>query len=436
MQTRFSDAQLHDPQVRMADGILRSCIHCGFCTATCPTYVLLGDELDSPRGRIYLIKNMLEGARPPTTPEVTHLDRCLSCLSCVSTCPSGVDYMHLMDFARSRIEATYTRPRREHWLRTLLTALLPYPARVRLILRLAIALIRLSPWVPRRLEAFTRLMPASLPKRSSFDDPQVFVPVGTPVRRVALLTGCVQQVIAPQINEATVRLLTRQGCEVHVVSGAGCCGALAQHLGKTQRAVRFAKANIDAWWAVLEHRNLDAIVTNASGCGTTLKDYGHLLQGTPSYADRASRIAGLVRDLSELLWEIGLDRTRLTPTRLRVAYQSPCSLHHGQRVRVAPKDLLTAAEFKVCTPADEHLCCGSAGTYNLLQPAIADELRARKLATLYATGADCVATANVGCLMQLSRDSALPVMHIAELLDWATGGARPYALRQKVSLAR
>jgi len=425
MQTNFSLAQLADADLRAADQILRTCVHCGFCTATCPTYVLLGDELDGPRGRIYLIKDMLENGRPPSAEVVKHIDRCLSCLSCMTTCPSSVHYMHLVDQARDRIEATYRRPVAERSLRWFLAWVLPRPRLFRLAL-IGAHLVR--PVLRRlggRLGVLAALTPRHLPSPSPVDVPQVFRAQGGRRKRVALLAGCAQQVVAPAINEATVRLLTRHGCEVVVAKGAGCCGGLTHHLGRP--ALAFARANIDAWTHELEDGGLDAVVINTSGCGVTVRDYGYMLREDPAYAGKAARISAMTRDLSELVAELGLEPVT-TATGRRVAYHAACSLQHGQRIREPPKALLAQAGFTVLEVPEGHLCCGSAGTYNMLQPALAERLMARKVAAIESTAPDLVAAGNVGCITQIGQGTALPVVHTVELLDWATGGPMPAAL--------
>ena len=426
MQTNFTLAQLADPDLREADKILRACVHCGFCTATCPTYVLLGDELDSPRGRIYLIKEMLEGDKPATEKVVKHIDRCLSCLSCMTTCPSGVHYMHLVDQARAHVEATFRRPFTDRWLRRLLAMLLPRPALFRVALLGARLGRPLRGLLGGRVGAMLALAPARLAAPSAVDRPQVFPAEGPRRRRVALLTGCAQQVLAPQINEATVRLLTRHGCEVVVARGAGCCGALTHHMGQEAPALAAARRNVAAWTRELDGEGLDAIVINASGCGTTVKDYGYMLREEPAWAAKAARVSALTRDISEVMLDLGLAAAR--PGGLTVAYHSACSLQHGQKITGAPKTLLRQAGFVVKEPAEGHLCCGSAGTYNILQPAIATRLRDRKVAHLRATGAALVAAGNIGCIAQIASAAELPVVHTVELLDWATGGPPPAGL--------
>ena len=427
MQTHFSLVQLADPDIRDSEQILRNCVHCGFCTATCPTYVLLGDELDSPRGRIYLIKDMLEQDKPATEEIVRHVDRCLSCLSCMTTCPSGVNYMHLVDHGRAWIEQTYERPWLDRQLRRLLALVLPRPALFRLALLGAGFARPLVPLLPTRLQAMLRLAPRHLPSPSAVDKPQVFPSLGPRRRRVALLNGCAQQVIAPGINEATIRLLTRHGCEVVVAAGAGCCGALVHHLGKADESHAAAKANIDAWTREIAGAGLDAIIVNTSGCGTTLKDYGFMLRSDPAYAGKAAAVSALARDVSEVMAELGLDAVA-APTGLTVAYHAACSLQHGQQIRAEPKALLTAAGFMVKEVPEGHLCCGSAGTYNLLQPEIAGELKARKVANILSTTPDLIVAGNIGCITQIASGTGVPIVHTVELLDWATGGPKPAGL--------
>jgi glycolate oxidase iron-sulfur subunit len=425
MQTHFTPAQLADPDTRASERILRACVHCGFCTATCPTYALLGDELDSPRGRIYLIKDMLENDRPATETVVKHIDRCLSCLSCMTTCPSGVNYMHLVDHARHHIERTYRRPWPDRLLRRMLGIVLPRPRLFRLALRLAVPGKRFAGLLPKRLRPMLDLAPNRLPRPSPVDRPQVFPAAGTRIRRVALLNGCAQTVLAPEINEATIRLLTRHGCEVIVAEGAGCCGAINHHLGRDGHQA--ARANIRAWSSEISGRGLDAIVINTSGCGTTVKDYGFMFRDDPDLAEPARRISALARDVSQLMSEIGL-LAPVVATGQRVAYHSACSMQHGQQISAEPKALLAAAGFAVVDVPEAHLCCGSAGTYNLLQPEIAGRLRERKVANIESTRPDLVAAGNLGCMTQIAAGTALPVVHTVELLDWATGGPRPAGL--------
>ena len=428
MQTSFTAEQLRDPATARSNQILRSCVHCGFCTATCPTYLLLGDELDSPRGRIYLIKEMFETGRQPDARTVLHLDRCLSCLACMTTCPSGVHYMHLVDHARAYIEDNYRRPWRERALRWMLGQILPYPMRFRLAIGLAkLARPFRSLIGDPRLDAMLEMTPRVIPSPSHNDRPQVFPAEGERRLRVALMTGCAQRALNTDINDATIRLLTRHGCEVVIARGAGCCGALAHHMGRTRDSHRFAIRNIAAWVREMDGEGLDAVVINASGCGTTVKDYGHMFRHALE-SEAAARVSAIARDFTEVVSELGLADPE-GPTGLRVAYHSACSLQHGQGIRGEPCALLAAAGFTVVEPKESHLCCGSAGTYNLLQPALARQLRERKVQHLQDTRADVIATGNIGCLMQIAPAVETPVVHTAELLDWSTGGPKPGAMR-------
>ena len=430
MQTTFTTEQLADPDIKVSNQILRSCVHCGMCTATCPTFVLLGDELDSPRGRIYLIKDMLESGRPATEEVVRHVDRCLSCLSCMTTCPSGVNYMHLVDHARTYIEQTYERPADQKWLRDLLSRVLPRPRLMRAALKAAQAAKPFRRLLPRftrlgkQLDAMLDLAPATLPPLSAMQRPQTHPAQGERRGRVALLVGCAQTVLDPAINEATIRLLTRLGIEVVIPRQVGCCGALTHHMGKHQRAMASARANIGGWTREIDGDGLDAIVVNTSGCGTTLKDYGFMFRDEPE-REAAERVSALTKDISEYLVGIGYAPTIPAPA-LRVTYHSACSLQHGQGVTEAPKALLRTAGFQIAEAAEPHLCCGSAGTYNILQPEIAKRLRARKLGNIAQTAPDVIAAGNIGCITQLSGD--VPVVHTVQLLDWMAGGPRPTAL--------
>ena len=456
MQTRFTARQLENPAVAASEPILRKCVHCGFCTATCPTYVLLGDELDSPRGRIYLIKEMLENDRPATSAVVQHVDRCLSCLSCMTTCPSGVHYQHLVDHARVHIERTYRRPLAERWLRSALAAVLPYPRRVRAALAAASlarpfarllpvplrAMLELAPRCAGRdargratqgavADARGRAMQERLPERASVPSAANESRALAPRRkRVALVAGCVQTVIAPEINAATIRLLERCGAEVVLIEG--CCGALVHHLGKEKRTIALGAALVERLHAELVGIGLDGIVANASGCGTHVKDYGYVFRDDMGLAARAAAVSAKARDVTEVLAELGLPGVVPGAERLTVAYHSACSLQHGQKVEQPPRALLAAAGFTVKEIAEGHLCCGSAGTYNVLQAKLAKRLRERKLEHIGRTRADVVATGNVGCITQLAAGSRVPVVHTVELLDWATGGPAPRGLGDAV----
>ena len=425
MQTAFTPEQLADPDTAASEAVIRKCVHCGFCTATCPTYVLLGDELDGPRGRIYLMKEMLEHQAQPTAEVVRHIDRCLSCLSCMTTCPSGVHYGHLVDHARAYVEDRYRRPWRERALRALLAWVLPHPGRFRLTLALARLVKPAGPLFGKGpVGAMLALAPGRAAPRPSPERAGPPAPKG----RIALLQGCAEPVLKPEIREATVRLLHRAGYEVVFAAGEACCGSLVHHLGRKDEALAAARRNVDAWMAEIEGRGLQSIVVTASGCGVTIKDYGFMLRDDPAYADKAARVSALAQDVSELLGAIELP-PMAAPEPLTVAYHPACTLQHGLRLTEEPKRLLERAGFAVRTPADAHLCCGSAGTYNILQPEIAGELGARKAASLEALAPDVVATGNIGCLVQIGRRTAAPVVHTVELLDWASGGPKPRALR-------
>ncbi len=432
MQTSFSLAQLADPDVSEADKILRACVHCGFCTATCPTYVLLGDEDDSPRGRIYLVKEMLESAEPARREVVKHIDRCLSCLGCMTTCPSGVHYMHLIDHARAHVEKTYRRPLMDRLVRTALLRAMTDPKLFRRVLLAALlakpiapllALVRLKP-----LAAMLRLAPWRVPPGRPAKS-GVFAAAGRRRGRVALLSGCVAGVLAPEINKAAVRVLTRHGFEVVHVRGEGCCGALAHHMGRKEEAHAAACRNIDAWLGEINAEGIDVILTTASGCGTTLKDYGFMLRNNPDYAAPAKKIASMCQDISEFIKEnIALEY--VSRPSLKVAYHPACSLAHGQQVTQAPKEMLSEAGFLLIDIPESHLCCGSAGTYNMLQPELANRLRDRKIANIDKVRPELVAAGNIGCITHIAAGTPIPVVHPIELIDWATGGSAPRALER------
>ena len=426
MQTTFTPEQLLDPATARSNEILRSCVHCGFCTATCPTYQVLGDELDSPRGRIYLIKDMLENDRPADEKTVKHIDRCLSCLACMTTCPSGVHYMHLVDHAREYIEQTYKRPFTDRALRWILARILPYPTRFRLALlgaKIGRPFASLMP--DARLKAMLEMAPKTIPPVSRNDDPQVFPAEGERKMRVALMTGCAQRALNTDINDATIRLLTRLGCDVVIAEGQGCCGALTHHMGKTKESHATAAKNIRAWSREMTGEGLDAVVINTSGCGTTVKDYGHIFRNE-ALAEQAKAVSEIAMDVSEVLMK--LDLPEGADKELTIAYHAACSLQHGQQIKTYPKDLLKRAGFNVVEPADSHLCCGSAGTYNLMQPEISKQLKDRKVQTLEAKNPDIIAAGNIGCMMQIGGGTEVPIVHTVELLDWATGGPKPPAL--------
>jgi glycolate oxidase iron-sulfur subunit len=435
MRTSFPPELLADPAMAASEAVIRKCVHCGFCTATCPTYLLLGDELDSPRGRIYLMKEMLENDRDPTAETVKHVDRCLSCLSCMTTCPSGVNYMHLVDHARAYIERRYRRPLLERAFRNLLAFVLPHPGRFRLALALARLARPLGPLAGKTgalkpLAAMLALTPRHTPPPA----PAVSSPAPVSRGRIALLQGCAEPVLRPQIREATVRLLNRAGYDVLFAAGEGCCGALVHHMGREAESLDQARRNIDAWTRLIGAKEsgggLDAIVVTASGCGTTVKDYGFMLRDDAAYAEKAAAVSALALDVSELLARIDLPAG--DGRSLRVAYHAACSLQHGQKVTEAPKRLLADAGFTVLVPTEAHICCGSAGTYNILQPDIAGRLGDRKTANLMRLAPDVIATGNIGCATQIGQRAAAPVVHTVELLDWATGGPAPQALSHLV----
>ena len=443
MQTHFSPAQLADPQVAESDRILRACVHCGFCTATCPTYLLTGDELDSPRGRIYLAKDMLEKNRPADATTVKHLDRCLTCLACMTTCPSGVHYMHLVDHARQHIERTYRRPLTERVLRSFLAFVLPNTRRFRMALWAASLARPFRALLPKRLGSLLDSAAASgASRRATATVATMPVDRAGPIRRVALLPGCVQPALRPEINDAAMRLLNRYGVAVVVAKGTGCCGALVHHLGREHAAAAQAKTDIDAWTREIEKGRVDAIIVTASGCGTMLKDYGFIFRNDPAYADKAKRISALARDVTEVLAQVMLEgggtitppaadpvRPRVAPpAALRVAYHSACSLQHGQKLNAVAPDLLRKAGFQVLDVPEGHICCGSAGTYSMLQPEMSGQLRERKARNIESVQPDVIATGNIGCITQIAQATPVPIVHTVELLDWATGGPRPARL--------
>ena len=425
MQTAFTPEQLAIPRIAEANTILRKCVHCGFCTATCPTYALLGDELDSPRGRIYLIKNMLESGQPATQETVKHLDRCLSCLSCMTTCPSGVNYMHLVDEARAHVEETYRRPLFERILRDVLAYAMPRPKLFRLSLIGAKLASPLRPvaqaFGATRIAALLGLVPKVMPSPQAFGRPGTYEPSAGKKGRVALLMGCVQSVLDPGINAATIRLLTRLGYEVVVSGEETCCGSLTHHMGKEHDALARARRSIDQW----TRADVDHVIVTASGCGTTIKDYGHMLRLDPDYAGKARAISAKAKDITEFLSMVDLPAGQGA---MKLAYHSACSMQHGQKIKTEPLKLLRRAGFTVMEVPEGHLCCGSAGTYNILQPEIAAKLRERKVANIESLSPEAIATGNIGCITQIGLGTAIPIVHTIELLDWAYGGPKPQKL--------
>jgi glycolate oxidase iron-sulfur subunit len=420
MRTAFRLEQLTDPSLAEAERTLRACVHCGICTASCPTYVLLGDERDSPRGRIVMMQQMLEEDAAPSPETVLHLDRCLSCLGCRTACPSGVDYARLIDLSRAHIETRYRRPLADRLMRWMVATVLPRPGLTKAALALARGFAPLSRLLPGRLQAM-----ASAGSSIRTDDCRVqIVDAGANARRIALPRGCVQRAIAPEIDEAAARVLARRGIALVPLESAGCCGALSHHLGREAEAKAWAKRAIEAFERA--GGSFDGVLITATGCAAHIEDYPHLFLGDPQWQARARSFAAAVQTFSEL----AEPRAPESPRRLRVALHLPCSLQHGLR-RPDGTKLLAAAGYEVLAIPEGHLCCGSAGSYSLLQPEIAQALRARKLANIQTVGPDVVATSNIGCLQHLSSPDAPPIVHIAELIDWAEGGPQPRALASR-----
>ena len=447
MRTQFSPTQLRDAEMAQSEKILRACVHCGFCNATCPTYLQTGDENDGPRGRIYMMREMLQSKAAPDARTVAHIDSCLSCLGCATTCPSGVDYMRLADHARAHIETHYRRPVFERMFRATLGFVLPHPARFAFAVRLGRLAAPFSRLLPKRLARMIamasfgsqeRLMslrgaqrrgnPESHAKALPFDsgsprfardDKEVALAQGeTKKVRVALLNGCVQPTLAPEINAATIRLLTRLGVEVVAPENAGCCGALSHHLGQTDTSKDFARANIRAWMECANSGGLDAILITASGCGTQVKDYGHMLRDDTTYAEDAAHISAITQDISEFLSDLDLPEPAHRQD-VRVAYHAACSLQHGQKLSGKAESLLHKAGFDVLIPRDAHLCCGAAGSYTLLQPEMSERLAQNKAENLLALQPDFIATGNIGCQVQIAGVTQTPTLHWVQLLDMA-----------------
>jgi glycolate oxidase iron-sulfur subunit len=433
MQTQIPEAALADPNVKLSNDIIRSCVHCGVCLSHCPTYQVRRDENDSPRGRIVLMRHMYETGGAPDKDTVKHLDRCLTCLACEHICPSGVQYSKLIAHGREHVEATYKRPWFDEFLRRFLTILIPRAGLFRLALVAGKLAQPVKPFFSGPLRAMLEMTPKGrMPKASATDHPQTFAAQGPRRARVSILTGCVQTVLDPAINESTIRLLQRHGIEVVIARGAGCCGAPAEHMGKEKGALPFAKANIEAWLREADGpKGLDAIIVNTSGCGTSLKAYGHALRLDPEWKDKAARVSAMTRDISEYMVEIGL-KTPVEHPSLRVVYHSACSMQHGQRIVRQPLDLLRAAGFEVLEVPDGFMCCGSAGIYNLLEPKIAGELKGLKAANINSVAADVAAAGNIGCMTQLEDAVGIPFVHTVELLDWATGGPCPAKLKPRI----
>ena len=434
METHFSKDQLKDKDNKSSEKILRKCVHCGFCNATCPTYQLLGDELDGPRGRIYLIKDMLEKKKPANEKIVKHIDRCLSCYSCMTTCPSGVNYMHLIDHGRNYIEKTYKRPFRERVIRDFLSKVLPHPKIFRIVGLLTVLVKPFKYFLPKKIREMVNLMPIKFP-RKTLPNKKIYPAEKRkkPIARVALLTGCVQKIISPQINEATIRLLNRHGVEVVVAKGIDCCGSLVHHLCKSELADKVFKKNISIWYEEYLNNGLDAIISNTSGCGTTLKDYGFIFRTDKDFKKKAKKIAELTKDISEYLDEnvkLNFDFNSEKRNDYKIAYHSACSMQHGQKIHEIPKNLIKKTGNKVLDIPDGHICCGSAGTYNLVQNEIAKKLLKNKILNINKIKPEIISTGNIGCITQIANATKIPVLHTVEIIDWYTGGPKPDVLKR------
>ena len=432
METHFSKEQLKDKDNKSSEKIFRKCVHCGFCNATCPTYQLLGDELDGPRGRIYLIKDMLENNKPANEKIVKHIDRCLSCYSCMTTCPSGVNYMHLIDHGRSHIEKTYKRPFKDRVMRSFLSKVLSNSTYFKTVAILT-QLVRPFRFIfPKKLSEIINLMPRKFPKKT-LSRKRIYLAENKkkPVARVALLTGCVQKVISPQINEATIRLLNRHNIEVVVPKQIKCCGSLNHHLGKEQSAHLTFKRNISTWYDEYIKNGLDAIISNTSGCGTTLKDYGFIFRSDKDFKKKAQKISELTKDITEYLNEnvkLNFIEKQKNERTYKIAYHSACSMQHGQKIHEEPINLIKKTGNEVLDIADGHLCCGSAGTYNLLQSNIANRLLKNKILNIEKIKPQIISTGNIGCITQIAQGTKIPILHTVEIIDWYTGGPKPKIL--------
>ena len=429
MQTNFTKKQLQESSIIDANGIIRKCTHCGFCNATCPTYQVAGDELDGPRGRIYLIRDMLENNKPASEKITRHIDRCLSCYACMTTCPSGVNYMHLVDHARNHIEKTYVRPFFDRFIRIFFSIILPSPKLFRIVAYLARIANPFKFLFPKKIKNMLKFMPTSFPK-SNYENKEVYSPKGKTFAKVALLTGCVQRVISPQINDSTIDILNRHGVEVIVPKEITCCGSLNHHLGKEDLAHKSFVNNINFWFKCYEERNLDAILVTTSGCGTTLKDYGHIFRDDPDkdLRKKAKIISSLAKDVTEYLGKnIKLNFVE-KDKKFKIAYHSACSMQHGQKLHNQPMNLLKKTGNEIVEIPDGHLCCGSAGTYNLLQGEMASELLVRKVSNIDKVKPDFISTGNIGCITQISSGTKIPILHTIEILNWYTGGEKPNAI--------
>ena len=428
MQTNFSSEQLKNKDNKSSEQILRKCVHCGMCNTTCPTFALLGDELDGPRGRIYLIQDMLENERKPSANVVKHIDRCLSCYSCMTTCPSNVNYMHIIDHGRKYIEKNYQRPFFDRLIRDALSIILPNEKLFRIMSYLARIGRPFQFFLPSKIKNMMNLMPSSFPKKT-LKEKKIYRPkLKKTISRIALLTGCVQKEISPQINEATIRLLNRHGVEVIVPKKIRCCGSLNHHLGKQDLAHKDFINNINTWYDEYLKGNLDAILSNTSGCGTTLKDYGFIFRNNKELKKKAKKISELTKDVSEYLLDHLNLKFKNKEKKLKIAYHSACSMQHGQKVHSQPMELLSKTENEILEIPDGHICCGSAGTYNILQTDIADKLLKNKVDNIESLKPDVISTGNIGCITQISNATKIPILHTIEILDWYTGGPKPKIL--------
>ena len=430
MQTSFTDKQLLDKDNKSSENILRKCVHCGMCNATCPTFLVNGNELEGPRGRIYLIKDMLENKKPANKKIVKHIDSCLSCYSCMTTCPSGVNYMHLIDHGRNYVEETYKRPFLDRIFRNILSYVLPRP---KVFFTMAIISKFIKPFsfiLPKFLKNSLDLMPSRIPSKKIKEKKVYEVVNGKKISRVALLTGCVQRVISPEINESTIRLLTRHNVEVVVMQDIDCCGSLNHHLGKKDLARKSFIKNIESWYEEYLNNGLDAIISNTSGCGTTLKDYGHIFNNDKDLKKKAKKISELTKDITEYLDEnLKLNIKQDDEKKYKIAYHSACSMQHGQTVHQQPKDLISQTGNEVLDIPEGHLCCGSAGTYNILHQKMAKTLLRNKVSNIEKVSPDFISTGNIGCMTQISNGTKIPIIHTVELLDWFTGGPKPLKLK-------
>ena len=431
MQTNFTEDQLKNKDNKSTEKILRKCVHCGMCNATCPTFNLLGDELDGPRGRIYLIKEMIEKKKTPTKKVVSHIDKCLSCYACMTTCPSGVNYMHLIDHGRNYVEKKYKRPFFEKLFRDFLSKTLPKPKIFKFLILLAKIGQPFKFLLPKKLKSMLDVAPKKIYGKTLKFQKVYKAERKKPTARVALLIGCVQRVVSPQINESTIRVLTRHGVEVITMPEVECCGSLNHHLGKEDLAKDTFKKNINLWYDEYLKNGLDAIISNTSGCGTTLKDYGFVFREDKELKKKAKKISELTKDVTEFLdqnLKLSFKKEKGVK-KYNIAYHSACSMQHGQKVHKQPIDLLERTGNKILSIPDGHICCGSAGTYNILQSDIAEKLLKQKVENINKVKPDFISTGNIGCIMQITNGTNIPILHTVEVIDWCTGGPKPQSIK-------